>query len=63
MPVEKDLLPSALTALVGTATDNGDLSTLFAKLKQQYLGSHISVLLIVNNASSLDVDLDTALKD
>lgn len=48
--------------LIGTASDNGDLSTLFAKLKQQFLGTHVHVLLIVNNAASLDADLDTALK-
>ncbi len=52
-----------LVALIGTAADNGDLSTLFAKLKQQYLGIHAHVLLVVADASALDADMDTALKN
>ena len=48
---------------IGTAGDNGDLNTVFAKLKQQFYGTHIHVLLVVNDAANLDTDLDTALKD
>lgn len=48
---------------IGTAADNGDLATVFAKLRQQQSGTQIHVLLIVNDAASLDADLDTALKD
>ncbi len=52
-----------LETIIGTTADNGDLSTLFAKHKQIHQGTHVHVLLLVNDSSSLNADLDTALKD
>jgi len=51
-----------LETLIGAPTDAGDLATLFAKFKQQYVVDHAHVLLIVADATSLDADMDTALK-
>ena len=48
---------------IGTPTDNADLGTLFAKARQLFFGRHSCALLVVNDASSLDADLDTALRD
>jgi len=59
--VEVDV--ATLLALIGTAADNADLATLFAKAKKIVLPTHAHALLVVHDASSLDADLDTALKD
>ncbi|MBA7558435.1 hypothetical protein ES708_00038 [subsurface metagenome] len=52
-----------IDAKIGTAADAGDLATLFAKAKKIVLSTHAHALLVVHDASSLDADLDTALKD
>jgi len=52
-----------LETIIGTAADNADLATLFAKARQQFLGTHSHALLVVNDAAALDADLDTALRD
>ncbi len=51
-----------LETIIGTAADNADLSTVFAKARQQFLGTHSHALVVVNDASSLNADLDTALQ-
>ena len=51
-----------LETILGTAADNADLATLFAKVRRQFLGTHSHALLVVNDASSLNADLDTALQ-
>lgn len=48
---------------IGTTTDLATAATLFAKLRQQYLAVHSHALLVVHDTSSLDADLDTALRD
>ncbi|MBA7610102.1 hypothetical protein ES703_17307 [subsurface metagenome] len=48
---------------IGTAADAGDLATLFGKANKIVLPTHAHALLVVHDASSLDADLDTALKD
>ena len=48
---------------IGTAADNADLGTLFARHRREYLGTHTHALLVVHDASSLDADLDTALRN
>ncbi len=48
---------------IGTATDDGDAATLFAKAKKIILGVHTHILLVVADASAPDADKDTALKD
>jgi len=66
MPNWKQILQEyvdTLETLVGTAGDNADLNTLFAKFEQQYVVDHAHILLIVADATSLDADMDTALKD
>jgi len=52
-----------IDAKIGTAADNGDLSTLFAKHKREDLACHAHILLVVHDTSSLDADLDEALRD
>lgn len=54
---------AAIDAKIGTATDNADQSTLFAKHKRTILATHAHVLLIVTNTAALDADLDIALRD
>ncbi len=48
---------------IGTAADNADLGTLFGRHRRAYLGTHTHALVVVHDASSLDADLDTALRD
>ncbi len=47
---------------MGEATDNADLNTLFAKIKQEYMGTHTHVVVVVHDTAALDADLDTALQ-
>ena len=54
---------SAISLLIGTAADVGDLGTLFARHKREDLSGHAHLLLVVHDASALDADLDTALRD
>jgi len=52
-----------LVALIGTAADNADLATLFARANKIVLPTHAHALLVVHDAANLDADLDTALRD
>ncbi|MBA7620066.1 hypothetical protein ES703_27409 [subsurface metagenome] len=52
-----------IDAKIGTAADNADLATLFARANKIALPTHAHALLVVRNASNLDADLDTALRD
>jgi len=52
-----------LETIIGTAADNADLATLFARANKIVLPTHAHALLVVHDASSLDADLDTALRD
>ena len=54
---------AALLALIGTADDNADLGTLFARHRREVLAGHAHVLLVVHDITALDADLDTALRD
>ena len=53
----------AITAKIGTPTDNADLATLFAKAYKVVLPTHAHVLLAVHDTANLDADLDEALRD
>jgi len=57
-----DVIVDTIEALIGTAADNADLTTLFAKHKKAYLGTHTHVLLVVHDVTAIDADLDTALQ-
>ena len=57
-----ETLVDEIETRIGESTDNGDLTTLFAKLKQLYIGVHAHILLVVADASSLNADTDTALQ-
>lgn len=52
-----------ILARIGTPTDAGDAATLFGRNRREVLAVHAHILLVVHNASALDADLDTALKD
>ena len=52
-----------IEAKIGTPSDNADLGTLFARANKIVLPTHAHALLVVHDASSLDADLDTALRD
>ncbi|GAH51407.1 unnamed protein product, partial [marine sediment metagenome] len=58
-------LKAALTSLdlIGTATDAGDLDTLFGRHRREVLAVHAHALLVVHDTASLDANLDTALRD
>ncbi|MBA7623302.1 hypothetical protein ES703_30696 [subsurface metagenome] len=53
---------TAISSLIGTALDAGDLSTLFARHKREDLACHAHILLVVHDITDLDADLDTALR-
>ncbi|GAJ01784.1 unnamed protein product, partial [marine sediment metagenome] len=53
-----------ISAKIGTAADNADLATLFARANKIVLPTHAHVLLVVHDTSvALDADLDEALRD
>lgn len=49
-------------AHIGSATDDGNESTLFAKALRSFLGTHSHALVVIHDTSAPDADLDTALK-
>ena len=54
---------AVIAALIGTATDAGDLGTLFSRHKKVIEAVHVHVLLVVGDTAAMDADLDTALQD
>jgi len=54
---------TAISSLIGTAADNADLATLFARANKIVLPTHAHALLVVHEVASLDTDLDEALRD
>ncbi len=54
---------AAISALIGTATDVGDIGTLFSRHKRVIEAVHVHVLLVVGDTTAMDADLDTALQD
>ncbi len=54
---------TAISTLIGTATDAGDLDTLFGRHKKVVEAVHVHVLLVVGDTAAMDADLDTALQD
>lgn len=48
---------------VGTSTDTGEDATLFGRHKKLVTAVHSHMLLVVHDASSLDANLDTPLKE
>jgi len=53
---------TAISTLIGTAADAGDLGTLFGRHLREFLGTHTHALVVVHDTSALDADLDTALQ-
>jgi len=54
---------AAIDAKIGTSTDGGAAATLFGRHKKEVLAVHAHLLLVVHDASALDADLDTPLKN